>query len=89
MTKWISACQEPEDQTAMNQRRIFPGDGNILYGDGGGGYTAINSCQNSYFVPLNVVNLFYINIPQYSLQKEKKILSCQGQHLKAHYMVIS
>ena len=70
--KWISACQEPEGQgwalTAVNQR-TFPGGGNILYGDCGGGYTAVNPCQNSYFVPLNVVNVSYINIPQYSLEK--------------------
>ena len=41
----------------------------LLYGDCGGGYTAVNPCQNSYFVPLNVVNVSYINIPQYSLEK--------------------
>lgn len=72
--KWIRACQEPEGQgralTAVNQR-TFPGGGNILV-------TVVvitlpaNPCQNSGFVPLNVVNLLYINIPQYSLQKEKK-----------------
>ena len=82
VTKWISACQEPEDQTAMNQRRMFPGDGNIPYSDCGGGYTAINPCQNSYFVPLNVVNLFYINIPQYSLQREKKYFHARANTWK-------
>lgn len=73
--KWIRACQEPEGQgralTAVNQR-TFPGGGNILYGDCGGDYTAVNPCPEFWFVPLNVVNLLYINIPQYSLQKKKK-----------------